>query len=67
MRLIAGPDHRLLIPASAIGGAIFLTGCDILGRLPANGEIHVGIITAILGAPYFLYLLIRSRKGGVAF
>lgn len=67
MRLIAGPDHRLLIPASAIGGAIFLTGCDILGRLPANGEIHVGIITAILGAPYFLHLLIRSRKGGVAF
>lgn len=67
MRLIAGPDHRLLIPASAIGGAIFLTGCDILGRLPANGETHVGIITAILGAPYFLYLLIRSRKGGVAF
>ena len=66
MRLITGPDHRLLLPASAIGGAIFLTGCDILGRLPASGEIHVGIITAILGAPYFLYLLIRTRKGGVA-
>ncbi|HOJ79841.1 MAG TPA: iron ABC transporter permease [Clostridiales bacterium] len=67
MRLIAGPDHRLLIPASALGGAIFLTGCDILGRMPANGEIHVGIITAMLGAPYFLYLLIRTRKGGAAF
>lgn len=67
MRLAVGPDHRLLIPASALGGAIFLTGCDILGRMPANGEIHVGIITAMLGAPYFLYLLIRTRKGGAAF
>ncbi|HOA55054.1 MAG: iron ABC transporter permease [Acetivibrionales bacterium] len=67
VRLIAGPDHRLLIPASALGGAIFLTGCDILGRLPADGEIHVGIITAILGAPYFLYLLIRTRRVGGAF
>ncbi len=67
MRLITGPDHRLLIPASAIGGAIFLTGCDILGRLPADGEISVGIITSILGAPYFLYLLIRTRRGGEVF
>ena len=66
-RLIAGPDHRLLIPASALGGAIFLTGCDIIGRLPAGGEIHVGIITAILGAPYFLYLLIRTRREGGVF
>lgn len=67
IRLIAGPDHRLLIPASALGGAIFLTGCDIIGRLPAGGEIHVGIITAILGAPYFLYLLIRTRREGGVF
>ncbi len=67
MRLITGPDHRLLIPASAIGGAIFLTGCDILGRIPAGGEISVGIITSILGAPYFLYLLIRARRDGEVF
>jgi len=67
MRLITGPDHRLLIPASALGGAIFLVGCDIISRLPANGEISVGIITSMLGAPYFLYLLIKSRRKGVMF
>lgn len=67
LRLITGPDHRILIPASALGGAIFLTGCDILARLPANGEISVGIITSLLGAPFFLYLLIRSRRDGEVF
>lgn len=67
MRLITGPDHRLLIPASALGGSIFLVGCDILSRLPANGEISVGIITSMLGAPYFLYLLIQSRREGEMF
>jgi len=67
MRLIIGPDHRILIPASAIGGAIFLTCCDIIGRMPAGGEISVGIITSILGAPYFLYLLIRTRRDGEVF
>lgn len=67
MRLILGPDHRLLLPASAIGGAIFLTGCDILSRLPPDGEISVGIITSMLGAPYFLYLLIKLRREGDVF
>jgi len=67
LRLITGPDHRILIPASALGGAIFLTGCDILARLPANGEISVGIITSLLGAPFFLYLLIKSRREGELF
>lgn len=67
MRLIAGPDNRILIPASALGGAIFLTACDIIARLPAKGEIHVGIITSILGAPYFLYLLIKNRREGDLF
>ena len=52
--------------ASALGGNI-PDGCDIIGRLPAGGEIHVGIITAILGAPYFLYLLIRTRREGGVF
>lgn len=67
MRLITGPDHRLLIPASALGGSIFLVGCDIISRLPANGEISVGIITSMLGAPYFLYLLVKSRREGEMF
>lgn len=67
LRLITGPDHRILIPASALGGSIFLVGCDIIARLPAKGEISVGIITSLLGAPYFLYLLIRSRKESAIF
>lgn len=67
MRLIVGPDHRILIPASAFGGAIFLVVCDIIARLPSSGEISVGIITSILGAPYFLYLLIKNRREGEVF
>lgn len=67
MRLITGPDHRLLIPASALGGSIFLVGCDIISRLPPNGEISVGIITSMLGAPYFLYLLVKARKESEVF
>ena len=64
MRLLLGPDHRTLLPASAIGGALFLVSCDLIGRmiLPV-GEVRVGIITALLGAPYFLYLLHRMEKG----
>lgn len=65
MRLIVGPDHRILIPASALGGSMFLVCCDMLSRIPPKGEIHVGIITSLLGAPYFLYLLIKARKEGV--
>lgn len=67
LRLIVGSDHRVLIPASALGGAIFLVGCDIISRLPKSGEISVGIITSILGAPYFLYLLMKSRREGELF
>ena len=63
MRMLVGPDHRLLLPASAIVGAIFLLFCDSLGRIiipPA--EIRVGIMTALIGTPYFLYLLRRMQK-----
>jgi iron complex transport system permease protein len=67
MRLITGPDHRILIPVSALGGSIFLVVCDIISRMPSSGEISVGIITAMLGAPYFLYLLIKTRKEGGIF
>ena len=66
MRLLIGPDHRILIPASALGGAIFLLLCDLIGRtIVAPGELGVGIITSIIGAPYFLFLLNRARKEGV--
>lgn len=63
LRLLLGPDHRILLPASAIGGAIFLVGCDLVARVVVMpSEISVGIITSLLGAPYFLYLLIKNRK-----
>ena len=62
LRLVLGPGHRLLLPASAVGGALFLTFCDCLGRLLVPGmEIRTGIVTALFGAPYFLYLLRKRR------
>ncbi len=62
MRLIVGPDHRFLLPATAIAGAIFLVLADMVARTVASPtEIPVGVITAFLGAPFFLYLL--KRKG----
>jgi iron complex transport system permease protein len=60
-RMLLGPDHRLLLPASMIGGAIFLVIIDTISRIIIPGELPVGIITAILGAPFFLYIL-RTRK-----
>ncbi|OPX43765.1 hemin transport system permease protein HmuU [Ruminiclostridium hungatei] len=67
MRLLIGPDHKILLPASAIGGAIFLVGCDLISRVVAVPyELGVGIITALLGAPYFLYLLLKSKRAGGA-
>jgi len=63
MRLILGPDHRLLIPASALAGGVFVIIADLLARvLLAPIEIPVGVITAVIGAPFFLYLLRRSRR-----
>ena len=63
MRLLAGPDHRLLIPSSALAGAIVLILCDTLARtVMSPSEVPVGIITAILGCPFFIYLLLRTRR-----
>jgi iron complex transport system permease protein len=66
LRLAIGPDHRLLLPAAALGGAAFLVACDLLARTALGAqEINVGIVTALLGAPYFLFLLLRAgRKEG---
>jgi len=61
MRFVAGADSRVLIPVSAIGGGMFLCLADLIGRsLMPPMEIPSGIITAIIGAPYFLYLLRRK-------
>jgi iron complex transport system permease protein len=63
LRLVVGPDHRILIPGSALAGAAFLVMADMLARtLPSSGEIPVGIITALIGAPVFIYLLRRGGK-----
>jgi len=63
VRLSLGPDHRFLLPASALVGAAFLIIADLLARiLLAPLEIPVGVITAIIGAPFFIYLLRHSRR-----
>ena len=63
VRLSLGPDHRFLLPASALVGAAFLVIADLLARiLLAPVEIPVGVITAIIGAPFFIYLLRHSKK-----
>lgn len=60
IRILTGPDHRLLLPASALFGAALLIGADIVARTAvAPAEIPIGIITAILGGPFFLWLLVR--------
>jgi iron complex transport system permease protein len=63
MRLLLGPDHRLLLPASALAGASFLVVADLLARtLLSPAEIPIGVLTALIGAPFFIYLLRRSRR-----
>ncbi|RJG10481.1 iron ABC transporter permease [Pseudomonas cavernicola] len=62
VRLLVGPDHRVLLPASALAGASLLLFADVLARLAlAPAELPIGIVTALLGAPFFLYLLLRGR------
>jgi iron complex transport system permease protein len=61
-RMVLGPDHRLLVPSCLLGGASYLIFCDLLARvLPSSGELPVGIITAMIGAPLFIILLVRNR------
>jgi iron complex transport system permease protein len=63
IRMVAGPDHRVLLPLSALGGGLFLLVADTLARNIAHPvEIRVGIITALFGAPFFLFLLIKNRS-----
>ncbi len=61
VRLLVGSDHRVVLPASALFGAAFLVACDVLARtILAPIEIPVGVITALIGGPFFLWLLIRK-------
>ncbi|MDD3398231.1 MAG: iron ABC transporter permease [Candidatus Methanomethylophilaceae archaeon] len=62
VRMITGPDHRILIPASILAGSLFLVVCDILSRVVFTFVLPIGILTALIGAPYFIYLLRRRRR-----
>jgi len=62
IRLIVGADHRIVLPVSALAGAAFLVACDVVARTAmAPIELPVGIITALVGGPFFLWLLLRHR------
>ena len=62
-RMLVGPNHRVLIPATMLLGAAYLLIIDNLCRLLTPNEIPIGILTAVIGAPVFAYLL-RKTKGG---
>ncbi|MBN1133974.1 MAG: iron chelate uptake ABC transporter family permease subunit [Methanosarcinaceae archaeon] len=63
MRILVGPDHRILFPASTLMGAIFLVLCDTFSRtIIAPNELPVGVVTAMFGAPFFIYLLRKRRN-----
>jgi iron complex transport system permease protein len=63
LRLWLGPEHRILVPACILGGGAYLVWCDLLARvLPSQGELPVGVITALIGAPLFIFLLQRARS-----
>ena len=63
IRMIIGPDHRRLLPLSFIGGGVFLLLCDTIARtVSKNQEIPIGVITAMIGVPFFLFLMRTSRR-----
>jgi iron complex transport system permease protein len=63
LRMLLGPDHRVLVPACILGGGAYMVFCDLLARtLPQQGEMPAGVITALIGAPLFIVLLKRSNR-----
>jgi len=62
IRLITGPSHRILIPASVLGGALVIVVGDLIARtLIENQELPLGVLTALIGAPFFFWLVRRTR------
>ena len=67
LRLVVGPGHRLLLPLTLIWGAIFLLLADTLARtIMAPAELPVGVVTAAVGAPFFLFILRRFSRAARA-
>jgi len=64
-RALVGPDHKRLIPVSILIGAAFLLLIDDIARSALNAEIPIGILTSIIGAPFFIYLLNKGGRGWV--
>ncbi len=63
LRLIFGPDNRILVPLSALGGAVFVVLADTLARtIIQPAEFRVGILTSLVGAPFFIFLLLRNKR-----
>jgi iron complex transport system permease protein len=60
--MIVGPDHKILLPASIIVGAFFLLLVDDLARSLTTTEIPLGLLTTFIGAPFFIYLLIKTSE-----
>ncbi len=64
VRMVIGSDNRFLIPGSVALGAFFLTACDIISRaIDVQAEVPVGVVTSFIGAPIFLYLIVRQKSG----
>ncbi len=61
-RMLFGPQHRLLIPVSFLLGSLFLIGVDTISRTLLDAEIPLGILTALLGAPFLAWLMMENRS-----
>ncbi|CAL9596537.1 Hemin transport system permease protein HmuU [Streptomyces sp. enrichment culture] len=63
LRTAAGPGHRFLVPGSALGGAVVLLAADLAARtVAAPAELPLGVLTALVGSPFFFWLLRRTRR-----
>lgn len=63
LRMLLGPGHRLLVPASSVGGAVLLTWADTVARTAVSGaDLPIGMLTSLIGGPFFLHLIVRSRR-----
>jgi iron complex transport system permease protein len=63
IRMVAGPGHRVLVPAAALGGAVLLVAADLLARTAVDyADLPIGMLTALFGGPFFFWLLRRTRR-----